>query len=43
MEQSTSTPLTKLASRLLAMTAVRPGVVRAAKWLEFEGIDCKAA
>lgn len=39
MEKSTSTPLTKLASRLLALTAVRPGVVRAAQWSEFEGID----
>jgi integrase len=38
MEQSTSSPLTKIASRLLALTAVRPGVVRAAKWVEFEGI-----
>jgi integrase len=29
----------KLASRLLALTAVRPGVVRAARWNEIEGID----
>lgn len=39
MEETTSGPLTKLASRLLALTVVRPGVVRAAKWIEFEGID----
>jgi len=39
MEETTSGPLTKLASRLLALTVVRPGVVRAAKWKEFEGID----
>lgn len=39
MEQSTSSPLTKLASRLLALTAVRPGVIRTAQWTEFEGID----
>jgi len=39
MEASTSGPLTKLASRLLALTVVRPGVVRAATWREFEGID----
>lgn len=39
MEASTSSSLTKLASRLLALTAVRPGVVRAARWSEFEGID----
>ncbi|MCP8893216.1 tyrosine-type recombinase/integrase [Sphingomonas faeni] len=39
MEDTTSGPLTKLASRLLALTVVRPGVVRAAKWTEFEEID----
>ena len=39
MEASTSSPVTKLASRLLALTVVRPGVVRAATWQEFEGID----
>jgi integrase len=39
MEASTSSPLTKLASRLLALTVVRPGIVRAARWQEFEGID----
>ena len=31
--------MTKLASRLLALTVVRPGIVRAAGWGEFEGID----
>jgi len=31
--------LVKLASRLLALTLVRPGVVRGAAWSEFEGID----
>jgi integrase len=39
VEGSTAQPLTKLASRLLAITAVRPGIVRAAVWSEFEGID----
>ncbi|MFA6117633.1 MAG: integrase arm-type DNA-binding domain-containing protein [Sphingomonas sp.] len=39
MEASTSSPLTKLASRLLALSVVRPGVVRTAQWVEFEGID----
>ncbi len=39
MEATTSTPLTKLASRLLALTGMRPGIVRAATWKEFEGID----
>lgn len=33
---------TKLASRLLALTAVRPGVVRVAERHEFEGLDGKA-
>lgn len=42
MEDTTSGPLVKLASRLLALTVVRPGVVRAAKWVEFEGIDWSA-
>ena len=39
MEASTSSPVTKLASRLLAITVVRPGVVRAATWDEFENVD----
>nr|WP_089221135.1 integrase arm-type DNA-binding domain-containing protein [Sphingomonas laterariae] len=39
MEAGTSGALTKIASRLLALTAVRPGVIRAAEWSEFEGID----
>lgn len=32
-------PTTKLANRLLALTVVRPGEVRAARWTEFEGLD----
>ena len=39
MEASTSGPMTKLASKLLALTAVRPGILRAVPWKEFEGID----
>jgi len=39
MDASTSDPQTKFASRLLALTAVRPGIVRAAAWSEFEGVD----
>jgi integrase len=39
MELTTAGPYVKLASRLLALTAVRPGIVRSAKWQEFEGID----
>lgn len=40
--KSTAGPLVKLASRLLALTAVRPGIVRGAVWDEFEGIDWAA-
>ena len=32
-------PTTKLAHRLLALTVVRPGELRAARWGEFEGLD----
>lgn len=38
-EASGASPITKLASRLLAITAVRPAVVRGAGWAEFENID----
>jgi integrase len=41
-EASGASPVTKIASRLLALTAVRPGVVRGAAWHEFEGIDWNA-
>ena len=39
IDQSTSTLLVKLASRLLSLTVVRTGVLRTAPWSEFEGID----
>ena len=39
MEASTSAGSTKLASRLLALTAVRPGLLRALPWEEIEGVD----
>ena len=39
VDLSTGGPLSKLASRLLALTAVRVGVLRTALWDEFEGID----
>ncbi len=32
-------PVTRLALRLLALTAVRPGEIRGALWSEFEGMD----
>lgn len=38
-ESSGAYPLTLLASRLLALTAVRPGVVRGAEWSEFHKLD----
>jgi integrase len=39
VEATGASPVTTVASRLLALTAVRPGVLRAAVWSEFEGID----
>ncbi|MDY7525377.1 tyrosine-type recombinase/integrase [Sphingomonas sp. 10B4] len=39
IDRSTSGPAVKLASRLLALTVVRIGVLRAATWDEFTGID----
>jgi integrase len=38
-EDAAASPVTKLASRLLALTAVRPGVVLGARWEEFEDLD----
>lgn len=38
-EQSGAYPVTLLASRLLALTAVRPGTLRRAEWGEFEFAD----
>lgn len=32
-------PVTRLALRLIALTAVRPGELRGAEWIEFEGLD----
>lgn len=32
-------PTTRLANRLLALTVVRPGELRGARWVEFEGLD----
>lgn len=39
VDRSTSNPTTKIASRLLAVMAVRVGVLRTATWDEFTGID----
>lgn len=38
-ESSNAYSVTLLASRLLALTAVRPGVLRGAEWSEFRGFD----
>jgi len=38
-EASGASPVTLIGSRLLALTAVRPAVLRGATWGEFEGID----
>jgi integrase len=39
IDRCSSGPLARLASRLLALTFVRPGTVPTAQWHEFEGID----
>lgn len=39
MDGCTSNPMTRLASRLLGLTFVRPGLIPTARWHEFEGID----
>lgn len=41
-EGETAHPVTKLALRLLALTAIRPGELRAAAWEEFRDLDGKA-
>ncbi len=38
-EAEPASPLTKLASRFLALTAQRPGMIRALPWDEIEGVD----
>ncbi|SEJ02588.1 Site-specific recombinase XerD [Sphingomonas sp. OV641] len=39
IEEERASPITKLANRLVALTAVRSAVQRFAKWEEFEGLD----
>ncbi|WP_231854149.1 tyrosine-type recombinase/integrase [Gluconacetobacter diazotrophicus] len=39
VEREDAHPVTLLALRLLYLTAVRPGELRAARWCEFEGLD----
>lgn len=38
-EEDYARPITRLALRLLALTAVRPSELRGARWLEFEDLD----
>lgn len=38
-EASGASPITKLASRFLALTQSRPGMVRGVAWTEIEGVD----
>jgi len=38
-EESDARPITRLALRLLALTAVRPSELRGARWIEFEELD----
>lgn len=38
-EDAAASPITKLASRLLAITIVRPGIVLGAEWTELKNID----
>jgi integrase len=38
-DEAAASPVTKIASRLLALTAVRPGVLRHAEWSEFEQLN----
>jgi integrase len=39
IDRAAASPVTKLASRFLGLTAQRPGMVRHAVWKEIEGID----
>ncbi|WP_316234555.1 tyrosine-type recombinase/integrase [Bradyrhizobium sp. SZCCHNR1020] len=41
-DETPASPVTKLALRLLALTALRPGTLIAAPWVEFEGLDPQA-
>jgi integrase len=41
-EDDFARPVTRLALRLLALTAVRPSELRGARWSEFEGLKSKA-
>ena len=42
VDQDSARPVTRLALRLIALTAVRPGELRGARWSEFEDLDGSA-
>ena len=39
VDRAAASPVTRLCSRFLALTAQRPGAVRSARWSEIEGVD----
>lgn len=39
VDKAGASPVTRLASRFMALTAQRPGTIRSASWSEFEGIN----
>ena len=39
VDRAAASPVTRLSSRFLALTAQRPGMVRDARWAEIEGVD----
>lgn len=39
IDEHEASPIARLASRLLALTAQRPGMVRRSRWTHFEGVD----
>lgn len=39
VDTAPASPVTRLASRFMALTVQRPGMIRSALWSEFEGID----
>ena len=39
VDRAGASPISRLASRLLALTAQRPGMIRNMRWREIEGID----
>lgn len=42
VDRAAASPVTRLSSRFLVLTAQRPGMVRAAMWPEIEGVDWRS-